>query len=189
MNLGLGDEHWKSSRNTRAVILVEGPAWGDADFYGRWLQLAAIVNDLLQKAKQDDAEFREAIDTLELLQCLDYGIMATVFLSLFDKRFHTFVIDIERSTDFSDFALMAEMGFFTLTGERYQMTLPTNLCMDEVKQAHLKLAATDDEEWIHPERMIVSMPWSQAKRYQRLLSKMDQAQRLADRRALLFLDE
>jgi hypothetical protein len=174
---------------TRPLILVEGPAWGDAHFYGRWLQCAAIANDLLQKDKTNDAEFRAAIDTLELLVCLDYGIMATVFLSQFvDKQFHTFVIDVEQSEELADFALMAEMGFFTLTGSRYQMTLPANLRTDKVKQAHLKLAATDDEEWIHPERLIVAMPWSEAKNYQRLLGQMNQNQRLADRRALLFLD-
>ena len=83
---------------------------------------------------------------------------------------------------------MAEMGFFTLTGDRYQMTLPTNLDLDTVKQACLKLAETKDEDWIHPQRLVVAMPRSQAEKYQRLLRNVSQAQRLADRRALLFLD-
>jgi hypothetical protein len=52
---------------------------------------------------------------------------------------------------------MVEMGFFTLTGDRYQMTLPTKLDMDRVKQAHLKLAGTEDENWIHPERRVMSL--------------------------------
>jgi hypothetical protein len=172
----------------RPSILVEGPAWGDAEFYGHWLLSAAKVTDLLQRAKKDDPEFRTAIDTLEMFQLLDFGIMATVFLSRYvDKQFQAFVIDAN-SADLVDFVLMTEMGFFALTGDRYQMILPANLDMDKVKRAHLELAATEDEEWIHPERLIVCVLRSHARKYQRLLCNMNQDQRLADRRALLFLD-
>src|SRR5262245_18229825 len=127
----------------RPCILVEGPAWGDAEFYGHWLLGAAKANELLQDAKNNDAEFRTAIETLEMLQCLDFGIMATVFLSLFaDKQFQTFVIDVNHSADLLDFVLMVEMGFFVLTGNRYQMIAPENLDMDKVKRAHTKLRGT-----------------------------------------------
>jgi hypothetical protein len=169
-------------------ILVEGPTWGDAEFYGQWLLSAAKANRLLQQAKRDDPEFRRAIDTLEMCQCLDFGITGTVFVSkLADKEFDTFVID-PSSADIIEFVLMVEMGFFVLTGDRYQMALPPDLDMDGVKQAHLKLAETEDKDWIHPEQLIVDMPYSKAEQYQRLLRNMNQDQRLADRRALLFLD-
>ena len=82
----------------------------------------------------------------------------------------------------------AEMGFFALTGDRYQMTTPLNLDMDKVKQAHLKLARTEDEDWIHPERLVVDMPYARAKKYQCLLSDMNRDQQIADGRSLLFLD-
>ena len=169
-------------------ILVEGPAWGDADFYGHWLLEAARAQRLLEQAKRDDPVFRQTIDTLELLQLLDYGIMATVLVSQFvDKEFQTFIIDFA-SEDVNDFCLMVQMGFFILTGDRYQMVLPQNLDMERVKQAHLKLAATDDVDWIHPERLIVAMPKARATQFQCLLREMNQDQRLADRRLLLFLD-
>jgi hypothetical protein len=87
-----------------------------------------------------------------------------------------------------DFVLMSEMGFFSLTGERYQMTLPSLLDVNKVKQAHIKLAETEDEEWIHPERLVADMPYSRAEMFQQLLGKMNQSHRLADRYALLFLD-
>jgi hypothetical protein len=48
-------------------ILVEGPAWGDADFYGHWLLEAGRVQRLLDQAKRDDPVFRQAIDTLDAL--------------------------------------------------------------------------------------------------------------------------
>ena len=172
----------------KSCILVEGPAWGDAEFYGKWLLSAAKANDLLQQAKTDDPEFRNAIDTLEVLHGLHFGIMATVFLSYFvDKEFQTFVLN-SSSEDLLSFVLMAEMGFFVQTGKRYQMTVPEKLNTEIVKQAHLKLAGSEDDEWIHPERFAVDLPYPQAKMYQRLLREMSEKQRLADRRALLFLD-
>jgi hypothetical protein len=169
-------------------ILVEGPAWGDADFYGHWLLEAAKAQRLLDQAKRDDAAFREALDTtVEICHCLDYGIMATVLLSQFakNKQFQTFTVDIAYF-DPIDFILMVGMGFFVLTGDRYQMALPQNLNIEFVKQAHLKLAGT--ELWIHLERLIVAIPHARATQFQRLLGEMNQDQRLADRRLLLFLD-
>ena len=134
--------------------------------------------------------FARRLTQLEMLQDLDYGIVATVFVSQFfiNKEFNTFTISEGEQLDFIDFALMAEMGFFTLTGDRYQMTVPEDLNLARVKAAHLTLAATDDDEWIHPERIVISMPYAQATEYQRLLSEITQDQRLADRRAILFLD-
>src|SRR5262249_23143367 len=171
----------------KKFVLVEGPRWGDAEFYGNWLLAAAKANELLQQARRQDPEFHKAIDTLELLRCLDFGIMGTVFVSQFtDKDFDTFVLD-HGSEDLIDFALMADMGFFTLTGDHYQMTLPQKLDLDTVKQAHLKLARTEDEEWIHPEWFLTDLPYSQVKRYQRLLGNEDPDQRLSHREALLSL--
>ena len=84
--------------NNRPCILVEGPSWGDAEFYGQWLLCAAKANELLHRANKDDAEFRTAVYTLEIMQCLDFGIVATVFLAQFaDKQFDTFVIDVDYS--------------------------------------------------------------------------------------------
>jgi hypothetical protein len=179
----------RSAGNTEPpLILVEGPTWGDAEFYGQWLLKAAKANKLLQQAKSQDSSFCAAIDTIEIIRYLEFGIMGTVFVSmLVDKDFETFVLD-RRSEDLVEFVLMVEMGFFKLTGDRYKMTLPRKLDVDRVKHAHLKLAATEDEDWVHPERLVVDMPHSKAKKYQSLLLEMNQGQRLADRRALLFLD-
>jgi len=187
-----------SACKRRSCILVEGPRYGDATFYGHWLLSAAKANELLQQAKRDDPTFGREIAILEESQFLDFGISATRFISRFaDKEFDTFVIttkpeDLNTLYDLVDFVLMVEMGFFTLTGDRYQTTLPRNLDMDRVKQAHLKISGaldeTEDEDWIHPEQLVADMHYTQATKYQRLLRKMNQDQRLADRRALLFLD-
>lgn len=112
----------------------------------------------------------------------------TCLLSQLSKGFYTFVIDIDRCDYLLDFVLMSEMGFFLPTGDRYQMVQPTKLDIDNVKRAHLKLAATEGADWVHPERLIVSMPWLGARRCQCLLRNMKEENRLADRRAILFLD-
>lgn len=164
-------------------ILIEGPAWDDAVFWAHWLLVAEEANRLLQDAKKDDPEFHDAIFTLELYG-LDLRIMAKVFLSQFDKNFYTFTIEVS-SEDLDAFALMVEMGFFKLTGDRYQMTIPENLDRERVMQAHLRL---QDENWVHLESLLVGMPRSRARRYESLLGSMNQDQRLADRRALLFID-
>jgi len=171
-----------------ACVLVEGPRWGDAEFYGQWLLGAAKANDLLKQAKQDNPRFCNEIETLELAEDIDYEIAATLFLAkLANGTFQTFTVDCS-SGDLNDFVLMVEMGFFTLTGDRYQMILPANLDLHRVKESHLKLAATDDEDWIHLERLVVTLPCSRAKAYQRLLHDMSEDQRIADRQALLFRD-
>jgi hypothetical protein len=170
-------------------ILVEGPAWGDAQFYGNWLLSAAKANELMLSLKKNDLQFQRAADAIEMISCLDFGIAASIFLGrrLADTTHGTFIVD-PASEDLIEFVLMSEMGFFSLTGERYQMTSPSHPEVNKVKQAHIKLAETEDEEWIHPERLVVDMPYSRAKMFQQLLGKMNQSHRLADRHALLFLD-
>jgi hypothetical protein len=147
-------------------VLVQGPTWGDAEFYGRWLLFAAEAQALLKQAKSDDQAFREAIDSLEILAPLCFGLMATVFVSQFaDKKFETFTIEFG-SDDMIEFAIMVEMGFFALCGDHYQMILPPTLDINTVKKAHIKLARTDDHDGIHPEWLVLGMPYAEAARQQ-----------------------
>jgi hypothetical protein len=160
---------------------------GDADFYGRWLVYAAHANKIFNNLKLDDPQFRAATETIEIAELLDFGIAATHFLCLLRQKFETFILE---TGDLVPFVLMVGMGFFTRTGDRYQMTLPLYLDADGVKKAHLELMRTQNvrEDWIHPERLVVSMPLAKAANYQGLLSAMDQEERIAERRALLSQD-
>ena len=172
-----------ATKSIPTCVLVEGPAWGDADFCGRWLRAAAKADTLLSKARMRDPDFGMIISDLEFSRLFNYGIMSIVFLGAFtDKHFYTFTINTD-DEDLIEFAVMAEMGFFTLTGDRYQVTIPEKLNLKIVVTAHLKLATTDDLE-----DLVVAMPSSKAAWLQRSLSAIDQAQRVADRRALLFWD-
>jgi hypothetical protein len=128
---------------------------GDANFYGNWLLAAAKADELLKEASKQDADFCASIRILETFQELNFAITATTFLSRLatKKEFCTFLVDVQAG-ELSDFALMAEMGFFALTGDRYQMTIPRHLDLALVKEAHLKLAQNDD----HPEYFITDLP-------------------------------
>ena len=74
----------------------------------------------------------------------DFGIGATILLSRFEKNLASVTVGLnsEDIEEFNEFAMMVEMGFFILTGERYQMVIPTKLNMGKVKSAVLKFART-----------------------------------------------
>ena len=85
-----------------------------------------------------------------------------------------------------EFVMMAEIGFFVLTGQRYQMAIPTRLIMEKVKMAALKFAQTEDEEcYLHPEYLVATMPKIEAEAWQKRLRDIDSPHRCADRAVLL----
>src|SRR5262245_29881430 len=144
------DLSWTKKTPSRKefVVLVEGPAWGDAEFYGRWLLSAAKANKLLGQARKYDLRFRKTIKTLEIMYFIDFGIAASVFISFFDSQhqYQSLIVVESETENFQDFVLMVEKGFFVLTGDRYQITLLLRLDIRKVKASHLKLAATVDED-------------------------------------------
>jgi hypothetical protein len=94
-----------------SVMLIEGPKWGDAELLGRWLISAAQANALLQQAKDDDPDFRKAINSLEVVrQRLDFGNLGAVFVAQFVDS-QAFVVESD-AEDLIEFSLMAHMGFF-----------------------------------------------------------------------------
>jgi hypothetical protein len=156
----------KSICKSESCILIEGPASGDAEFNGHWLLSTAKADELLQQAKRDDSQFCKAITDLEESEFMDFGLSAEWFLSQLaaNKGFQTFVIE---ACSANAFVIMAETGFFALTGDHYQMTLPSNLDMGRVKQACYAVFTSD--------------------KISAFAARQDQ--RIIHRRALLFLDE
>jgi hypothetical protein len=132
--------------------------------------------------------FQKQVDRLCILAYPDFGIGATVLLSRFEKNFASIIVSLneEDQTLVEEFAMMAGMGFFVLTGERYQMVIPPQLNMKRVKMTALRLAETEDEDcFLHPEYLVASVPYSQAKEWQARLRHMDEDRRCADRNLLL----
>jgi hypothetical protein len=169
-----------------SCVLIESPGWRDASFYGKWLLAAAEAQRLWREAVQSDCEFRSRIERLEVVSIVLLGNEAlNVIGELAENDICTLIVRVD--TELGDsVALLARMGFFALTGERYQMILPSGLNAEIVKGAALALAATEDDKYeIHPERLLRVMPLSSAQRWQSRLQQMDEQQRLADRDLLL----
>lgn len=168
-------------------ILVEGPKWGDAEFYGEWLKAAAKAETLWKEALKN-LIFEEQVDHLTIIYMPDFSIGATVMVSQLEKNLASFAIQLNgEEVELVDmFVMMVEMGFFVLTGQRYQMTMPAQLNMDVVKKAALKFAQTEDEEfYLHPEHLVATMPYAEAKAWQGRLRDIDENYRCADRLLLL----
>jgi hypothetical protein len=84
------------------------------------------------------------------------------------------------------FTLMAETGFFRLTGDRYQMTLPEALSGVTIEAALLKLAATEDlEGYLHPEQFVSCLGRADAETWEGRLERLPWMQRVTDRALLL----
>ena len=178
-----------SIHQSEPCILVEGPEWGDAEFYGKWLLKAANAEALWKEALNDPSFWRQ-VNRLWVAFIPNFGMFATDILSRLRTNFVSFALGLDTSTDgelVEEFVMMAKMGFLILTGRRYQIAIPEQMNMDTVKRAALMFAKTEDEEsYLHPEYLVATMPYAEAKAWQERLRKMDDAHRCADR--LLLLD-
>ena len=146
---------------TDPCVLVEGPVWGDAQFYGEWL-LAASKAESLWKEAYADQDFRKQIDRVCVCYIPDFGIAATVVIMRLKENRTTFVINVN-SEDGEDFTMMSEMGLFVQKEGIYRMAVPRSLNLENVRAAVLKFAGTEDDEFVlHPEYLLTTMPFSRA---------------------------
>ena len=143
-------------------VLVEGPQWGDAEFYGNWLLAAAKAETLWKKAS-DAPDFAKQVDRLSVATIPHFGIAATVFLMRLEDNLSSFVLSFNEGDGVDEFVMMAEMGFFVRTGRGYQMAIPADLNLAKFKAAALTYAQTEDDEYnLHPEVVVSSVPLAEA---------------------------
>jgi hypothetical protein len=142
-------------------VLVQGPAWGDAHFYGEWL-LAAATAEAFWKQAYAEEDFKQQIDRVCVAYIPDFGIAAARMIMRLLEHRTTFLIELN-SEDGDDFVMMAEMAFFAHRNPSYQMTLPYLLTSEKVKAAIFKFAKTEDDEFmLHPEHLVTPMRFSEA---------------------------
>jgi hypothetical protein len=147
-------------------VLVEGPKWGDAEFYGNWLLAAAKAETLWNEAS-DDPDFAKQVDRLSVATIPHFGIAATVFLMRLKDHLVSFVISFNEGDGVDEFVMMVEMGFFVCSGQSYHMAIPRELSLAKVKAAALIYAQSEDDEYnLHPELVVSSMPLDEALRCQ-----------------------
>jgi hypothetical protein len=164
-------------------VLVEGPGPGAADFLGRWLLAAVRADRTLQKQFRQNPSLREHISSLELV-CGVHFVAATRSVEQLMKNSTCFLLPIWGEWG-EIFSIMAQIGFFRRTGDRYQMTIPGRLSGSAIEAALLSLAGTEDENFIHPERFVSCLSRSDAQKWVLRLERLPWMQRVADRTMLL----
>lgn len=170
-------------------VLIEGPSCGDAEFTAQWLLAAISADRLLEDYYAVDPSFRPSISALETMYCVEFAPAAMAFVRKWLKTRSAFSLSLLDSQWSNMFAIMAAASFLTRTDDRYQMTLPGDLTVTQIKQAILQLAATEDSEHFHhPEQFLTTMSRYQAKCGKQELCRLNWQQRLADRDALLMKD-
>lgn len=81
---------------------------------------------------------------------------------------------------------MATIGFYRLTGDRYQMTIPEGISGSRIEAALLTVAATEDKDYyLHPEYLATCLSKRDAEMWQTKLERLPWQHRVADRNILL----
>lgn len=174
-----------SSQSDSPFCVIEGPAWGDAEFLAKWLASAADAEMRWKQAKRQ-REFSKQIVSLTASYIPNFGIAATLFISkLLNNGASSLVFDLGWQGT-NELVMMIRLGFFKPTCGRYQMIVPEHLDIELIKGAALELVRTEDEEYmLHPEDILVHMSKDEARACRKRLRYMDQRQRIRERSRLL----
>jgi len=174
----------KEAHETRWIV-IEGPSV-DGKFVMAWLDHATKADAALRSHFGKNPGFREGISRLEIVREIEFVPWAMEFIRLWLTENGVFCIDSPCDESTEMLPTMSAMGFFTLTGERYQMTIPDSLDLAAMISSLADLAGTEDDDYVlHPERLLVTMTAHDAFQWKQRLLTLDLQQRLADRNILL----
>lgn len=166
-------------------VLVEGPGPGDAEFLGRWLLAAAAADKTLTEQFERNENLRNQIRNLEVVSLIAFAPAATKFVELLMKNLTCFSLSVWDEWG-EMFAVMAQLGFFSRTGHRHQMTVPRQVPGEAIETALLKLSATEDSGFhLHPEQLVSCQSKLVVKNWERRLEALPWMHRVADREILL----
>jgi len=168
-----------------AWVVVEPPGPGDAKFVSEWLSSAVEADRLLVSYYSINPAFLPSLGMIDE----QFAPAAMAFVTMWLKDLAAFPLNLNRSEFTNSFANMAAVGFFTLTGDRYQMTVPKDLKVETITNALLQLAATEDVtadfDYPHPEWLVSTMTQQEALEWVRKLNRLTWQHRVADRDVLL----
>jgi hypothetical protein len=86
--------NWKDAiHENEPYILVEGPGWGNVEFFGKWLSAAAKADALWNKAIKDRI-FKEQVLQLWVLYFPNYGMAAMSFVSMLQESPTAFMVPV-----------------------------------------------------------------------------------------------
>ncbi len=153
--------------SNNSCIVIQSWEWGHAGFLGKWLLAAAHAETLWREARKNPA-FENQVERVCGVFIPDFGIAASEMLGRLLKAPRTVVVLDLGSEEAEDFAMMAAMGFFAPYRERYRLSIPSDLSLAKVKKAILRFAETEDEEYaLHPEGLVNTMLFSEARALQK----------------------
>jgi hypothetical protein len=151
-------------------VLIEMTSEPDCRFIGSWLMKTAEAQTFWSEALRDP-DFDDRVDTLcgycePNLECAALEILCEL-----KRRDHVLAIDFKRMEPDGfgfEFGMMVQLGFFAFNGRSYQITVPETVTLKSVQQAALNLLGTakdvgDGVEAVQPERLLHTMPETQAK--------------------------
>jgi hypothetical protein len=104
------------------LVLVEGPEDCDAGFVASWLQAAVNADEIAQTYEVNPKS--GTVLTLADVYDIQFGAMAARYAGKFLTKRGVFAVDVSELPFPQVFATMVKLRFFTLTGNRYQMTMP-----------------------------------------------------------------
>jgi hypothetical protein len=142
---------WKTKRNhhecnqlsdpsAEQCVAVECPAFGDLDFWQTWVSLARLVDLILcGNLERASVEVREYLFN----NPINFFTVARLCEAKGIQGFSSFSIGTSDML-VEAFPLFVELGFFQLTGDRYQITLPHFLNLERVERAILSLVDNID---------------------------------------------
>jgi hypothetical protein len=166
-------------------VLVEGPSIRDLDFAAAWLMAVVGAHERFWECSKDP-RFRASLDYLQIRSFIEFHNSAMDFVGSWLQGKGAFEFEVQNHVRGVTFAVMKALGFFSLTDQRYQMTMPSGVTQEDIyKAVHRLTEMHDGNGCLCPEELLVSMEPQEAKEWAVRLKDMEVDERLADRKLLL----
>jgi hypothetical protein len=189
-----GFESWEAAfldRLSDRWIVVEGPSPDDVDFTIRWLLAARQMDHAWHSHAWDNPEveglysYNPTNEPADQRRNADFGAAALAFVGKWLENGTAFVLNIYDSRWREKFWLMMVAGFFVLTGDRYQMMIPSDIAIKEIHGRLSEWLKRTDREGLSSIDLFLTQTEGDARSWEARLRHMDIAARIADRAILI----
>jgi hypothetical protein len=177
-----GFSSWDDMRQQREAlkqrnILIEGPLIRNARFAVAWLSSAIEL----------DQKWNERWNAPLMMLIGTFEASAMEFAKQWLAGNGVFSVNLRQNAMAETLLVMIELGFFTLTGNRYQMTLPDPITTADVRRALFRMIEIQDQhELADLENLFSILSEAEAQGWIDRISNMDSDERLTDRNLLLL---
>jgi hypothetical protein len=153
-------------------VVVQCPSPSEASFLARWLTAATEADFLQTRLRRDDPPFDKAIERLRCHYDVEFSPAAMAFVRLWLTSGAAFSLSLFDSEWAEPFTYMVAAGFFMEVDNHYEMTQPRVLTSDVIARGLLRLAATEDQDYVlHPEWLLTTMTKQAARRTVKMIKR------------------